>query len=1138
MSTFAKKVTSAVLTSAIVLTTAGSTAGVSAALMNDVDAANALAAAMVIEDKSSNPSAYRLNDTIQRKEALKVMIKLSDKVASEGSCTSPFADIADSDWACKYAVAALDAGFIAANDNFRPDDKVSKIEALKMVMQARGIAKDANTEDWRAAYVKAGVEAGVAETFSDYDTSSTRGVMFTWAAEAINQVEEDVDFDLGSLLGDDIMADDTTDEEATTDETTDTITVSGDDELVVSLNPETPADGLAQADTDRTTLLVFDVKAGSEDVTLKNLTLNFIGLGDYRNLDNVALYNSIGEKVSKTKNFTEVEREISFDNDVVVEAGTTMTLTIAGKITSDGTENATYGVKLVDIEASSDVEGEDLVGALLVPAVFSTVAKLEISDDTANQDVVIGEEVKLAGFSIEEKNDNEDVIIKTITLEQTGSVDADDFGELSLYIEGEKVASDLTLNSDDELVVPLDYELAADTEIDVEVRGVLKSGVGETIEFTLPTDGIYAIGKTSNMVTAVEAFTTNDSVDIAEAKTIEGSEINVSFDRSDIDEAAPAAEEVKVGTLNIASTGGEYTLEEITVEVESLSNSGVLEILDKIELDGKEEDEVVSDNDQDKTVTFKWTDITLNANDSLSYDLTFDVLEEAKKDEQLKFEVKITEVHDEEDDVDYTTSNMDEVLSATTYNTKTIDIDTASMKLVKTTVVDRELVLANGVETVLFKGKLSTGDAGSVEIKDIKFDRAGVSTYTWDLDDIIESATLNIGGQTFDADIDADSIDFTDNVVIAANSDDIVVLLTAVLKDKDGATGTIAIKVAEATLKDSENNTVLESTNDNGDKINDDVVTGEISTTTTLRDKGTMLVKVIQNGDNEDAFEDVVLAGTDSVVLAEVELQAEYEDIKIKNLQFATTGSGFAEAYSNVRIEDGEGNVLVDEGDVSASGSQTIITFDEDQVLANTTNSIDAILVADVSTYSTEGDEDAGYVGTGSIFALYNTGSFDFEGKESGDDITDITDSGTATGEELAIVPALVSIAVTDRLGTDDKYAKIRFTIDKGNNHFDDDDVIVNSIEIETAVSGSGVIVRNDDNVTVVNGDTDTILNLDDATEADYKLNNDDEFEFKVSEDNAEIRIVKKGITYTLDGSEYNTNNDSILDLGEYNESN
>ena len=173
MSTFAKKVTSAVLTSAIVLTTAGSTAGVSAALMSQIDAANTLATNGVIVDQSSNVSAYRLADTIQRKEALKVMMKLSDKTVSQGACTSPFSDIADSDWACKYAVAALDAGFIAGNAKFRPDDNVSKIEALKMVMKARDIAKS-DTSDWRAAYVEGAVAAEIAESFSDYNTSATR----------------------------------------------------------------------------------------------------------------------------------------------------------------------------------------------------------------------------------------------------------------------------------------------------------------------------------------------------------------------------------------------------------------------------------------------------------------------------------------------------------------------------------------------------------------------------------------------------------------------------------------------------------------------------------------------------------------------------------------------------------------------------------------------------------------------------------------------------------------------------------------------------------------------------------------------------------------------------------------------------
>ena len=131
MSTLGKKVTSAVIMSAVVFSTVATGAnGVSAAFTN-LEAANKIANMNIIEDKSSNPASYRMADTIQRQEVLKVMMKLSDKTVSQEACESPFADIADSDWACKYAVAALAAGFIAENDNYRPADKVSKIEALK-----------------------------------------------------------------------------------------------------------------------------------------------------------------------------------------------------------------------------------------------------------------------------------------------------------------------------------------------------------------------------------------------------------------------------------------------------------------------------------------------------------------------------------------------------------------------------------------------------------------------------------------------------------------------------------------------------------------------------------------------------------------------------------------------------------------------------------------------------------------------------------------------------------------------------------------------------------------------------------------------------------------------------------------------
>jgi hypothetical protein len=72
----------------------------------------------------------------------------------------------------------------------------------------------------------------------------------------------------------------------------------------------------------------------------------------------------------------------------------------------------------------------------------------------------------------------------------------------------------------------------------------------------------------------------------------------------------------------------------------------------------------------------------------------------------------------------------------------------------------------------------------SITITDFNFG-TGANDSGEDLDDLIDSAELNIGGQTFDADIDANSVDFNTNLEIAAGEDNVEILLTLVLKDND-----------------------------------------------------------------------------------------------------------------------------------------------------------------------------------------------------------------------------------------------------------------------------------------------------------------------------------------------------------------
>ncbi|MDQ7009451.1 MAG: S-layer homology domain-containing protein [Candidatus Gracilibacteria bacterium] len=911
MSTFVKKVTSAVLVSALVLTTAGSTAGVNAALMSNTNAANILAENNVIVDYSTNPSAYRTADTIQRKEALKVMIKLSDKVASEGSCTSPFSDIADSDWACKYAVVALEAGFIAANDTFRPDDNVSNIEALKMVMQAKGIARDSG--EWKAGYVSAAFDAGIAEVFSDFDTTATRGTMFVWAAEAITIEEEDDDF--GGLFNG--LLDDV--DEPTVDEpTVDEPTVSGDDELTVSLSPETPSDGLAQANTNRVTLLMFDVTAGSEDVTLNQATLNFIGLGDYRNLDEVSIYNSIGEKVSKTKNFTEIEREISFDKNIVVEAGTTMTLTVAGKITdtTGGADNSTYGIKLVDIQASSDVMGEDLVGALLVPAVFANVALLKVSAKKQSGNITIGDTETLVEFDIEEKNDNEDIIVKTITLHlpSTSTIDEDDISNLELYIEGVKVDSTFTVNFDEEIVMAIDYTLAANDRVTFELKGSIAGSVGKDVDFTfVSNDDVYAIGATSGMPVAFDnnQDLSNNSEDLSTARKVEGSEINVSFTKGTQDQARPNSTDIVAGTLNLLALTDNYDIKRLTVTVTASNNTlnkTIAELIENVELGGVSDDGVTGETTQ--TAVYTFDDTTLRANEAKDLDLTFDILDDnTLNGVRLNFQVAITEVNDDIENQDYTSATtpaLSSILSSTALDNKNIDVETGKITVTNVSVIDRDLVIGNGVETVLYKAKISIGDADTITINDFNLKLAAnnslhdtPTTTNEDLDKVIDTATLNIGGQTFSADIDNDSVDFTGiSAAIAAGSDNVELIVTAVLKDNDNIVNNdiLALELDTTTfdVDNSDGDALLKVAPYASTTVGNSVVLDSANsklTKTNLKSEGTFQFAIINNGNNKDDIDSVILAGTTDVALAEFKMEADLEDIYVNSLKIKVPSS-------------------------------------------------------------------------------------------------------------------------------------------------------------------------------------------------------------------------------------------------------
>lgn len=1316
--------------------------GVAAMNLAEIEAATSLANKGVI-NKVDTVADFRLDATITRAEAAKVAAEIAG-IEPNSSCEGKFSDVSattPNTWVCGYVEALLEAGKLSANENYNPERNLSKTESLKMMLEAAGDEVVYDNATWQADFVAHAVANAYISTFTDYNTAATRGFVFV-AADAAHEANSD-DNILDDILNEIEDGDDTT-----TDNGDDnTSVVTGDSVLMVELSPESPSRGLVAADRARTPVLAVEVTAGSEDVELKDLELEYTGLSDSDDIDELAVYLD-NQKVTRgsSKNFDNDQMaNLSFENDTVISAGETKTLVITAKV-AKATGTVSHKVTLVDVDASVDVEMNNISSETFNVVDASNTAKVELDIDKVTTKATVGEEYDLADFTLEETSDKEDVVIKALTFEIEGNLDAEeDLSNIELLVDGDSVASDLYVNSDDEIVANIDYTIESDDKVTFKLVGTIEGSISSTSATTVSLTDFYAIGANTEIIADLSDDGDQLGAELSEF-FIEGSEINVSFDKSDIDEAKPNTDDVLVGTLKLEALS-DYTVEELTVTATANTNN-VEDIIKSIELDGSTADKEENVNSTVATYTFE--DISLNAGETKELDLTFDVVDDVNLNgDNVQFRVTITKVEDEENDETYTsTSNpdLDTILSTNSLDDKTIDIETATFTLTQTKVSQRELVLGNGIDVILFKGKINVGDSSEVQINDMSFGstitRAAGSTFTFD--DVVDNATLNIGGKTFTADVETNGLDFNSmNAVIAAGSDNVEVSVIATLKDNDGIDegDTIALTLSEGDidLEDAEGEDLL-----SGNKTYNPTST---ATTVVLNEAGQLEVRIVQDGDNDDEIEEVVLAGTSNVALAEVEFEADQEDIKVKEMVFSipagsttggtspfsintdttteagsetpatevteitftksatfggtiqvnvngqtsstvvnaadtaadiatavaadivalsntatavvssnkitvtatgdadysdalvnlggtnsevsvnvttqgaadaaqvstvdfgkafeagdsisitvngtkyTSSTGYADlatavsgnsavsaaaagnvvtitasvsnvdftfsasaanvaptvtgdysdTITNVRLMNGS-NVIADGATITfdSVNSQTLVSFEDDFIIEDTSETVHAVLVADIERFTTEGGEISAVIGD--IVVEYNSSEITWA--SSNDDIiatidgtNAATNANAGSSKTVSVAPAIVTVSVVDQLGSNgDDRAKIKFSIDKGNNDFDNDDIRVTKIGLDGAVAG--LVVRNDDNATVTataNGANDEYTIT--SASGDNKIINGDEFEFVVSADETELRIDEIEFSIGAGASiveNISITNDKVIDLGKH----
>lgn len=1033
--TLIKKTTASV--ALVALTSGLFVSGTSAYSTNELTAANFLAKKGYVVDQSANPANYQLDRQVLRQE-IAAVARARANVEKTTTCMNVFRDVSattPNTWACYTVEALANAGLIAKNTNFRPEANITKAEAVGMIVKAAygsEYAPEAGKGDWQKQVVDFAVAKGVVSNFTNYTTPATRGFVFELTA---NTLKENKDTSLEDLLNQLMGKKDESKKEET--KKPENNIVRNDSTLAVTLSPENPANGMVVANSNRAVLLAFDVTAGKEDVTLRKASFKFTGLGDSKIVEDLAIYsNDVKLTKGEPKFNSKQVADVSFDRNIVVKAGETKTLYVTATIKPENASgnianvyNQTVRVSLTNLDSSATVTGASLNGATLTPYAVANRGAVEVDTTSANGKMGIGEETNLYNFSVRESNKKEDVVVKSVTFAEgtTNGVDLDNLANLSLMANGKKLDAKFTIQKS-KIVASLNQVVKSGEKVNFVLRGEATDDLNKRLELKL--DDVYAVGATTDIAVA----TTPAKAYVTTSKNVEGTAVNFTLDRNDVNEISANTDDAKLGDLVFVTTSNYNTDIEVTVsstDVEELELAWDLGKADAAK----------------KVFTFK--DVQLNKG-TTKLPLTADVKENATNNNRIQVKVKVVALEDET--LGEKVANVNKVLNNVEL-TKYVTVKTSGITLTAEKANVTKVVPKNNQEVVLYKGKLDLTGGENITLENLRFDSQNAGQ---DLNDYISGATLSVGGKKFSADVNSNNINVSSIYAeIQKNAKGVEVLLTATLKDKE-LTSNVNLKVAPAEISASSDNAkgnraTIATTGYYGNKV---------STEVNLTSKTTLKVEAVKN-----VVKDNVLAGNKNVTLAAFKLKDTTTDVYFNSLTFTSNQANLASSISNVKLMDGS-TVISN----SATLEGATVKF-ENFTLPQSSKDRNLTVVADVSAVSTAGGQ------TSTIL-----GDVTFTGIVA--DTTDATSDAslaTVASETVKIVPVVVTYQVTEKYGNGQTEAIVKINVDKGDNEISK--ISLKSLNLTNGAALALLKVNGNDiaskDVTAINEDVTNLKSFD-----------------------------------------------------------
>jgi S-layer homology domain len=998
-----------------------------AATYTDLSAANKLATAGVIVDKSATPADYRLGDTLLRQEGVGVAGKalgILNEANEDYTCMNKFSDISEA-WVCRAAELAAKAGLTnASNSTFRPKDNLTKYEAMLFALRSSCMVPEDKSVSGVAAYA---ADAGIITTAASFNgtAAATRGEFFRYVATAME------DSACGDTEDEDVLC--TLFPDLCVDEDTDTETPANGD-VEVSLSDDTPNGRTLPKGANGVWVASYVIEA-SDDTTISGVTLSREGLSEDLDTTGFAiLVDGVRMTDSKDEN-SDDEVTLTLNGGLNIDAGDSVTLDVVIDTATGASTGAEIAVALTEVMTAGDVDGLPVVGETFKIGSIDAPS-LEILTDGSVSDPKLGEvEADLFRFKVENTSDNDTVSLEAITFEQTGGID--ETSELGNFVllKGSEVLATVESTDSKYVTFMLDepLEITEGNTVSLKVAADILGGAAEDVEFGIDQklDVVASTERYGTGVAVTGAPVTFTAVDVdAGAISLVKMDATSTKIREDKDD-------VVLGTLDIVAGQAGLEVKEIGFTVTATADD-VGDLIENVQLRNVKTGARYDLNDDGNLAS------TVESFDDTSFDVSlavgsnkFEFIVDTKNtiadfdtktltlSMDASTQLVVEETSDDEEVTDVTPSSL-------TWKKVDGSESAASVSVVPLSDLTRVRGAAN-VSAIQIE--IKADESSALTLDELKaFIRKDVGgTPGAATNQMVSEVSLFEGTDTSGTPLDAVSGSRLSSGV--ATFDGFEVMIPANGKK----TFTITVSFVDSTTASDAANSpyqveVLGSNISLEDDENDDVVVGGTYTSArdiTITDVGSItLTADANNTENKEVKS--VLGGNTTAVFS-VDVQATNESVDVESVVFTYTAATSNLLAAGARAELWLGDTKIATAPNSDITSTTI-TFGgtnagdlTNLIIPQETKELKLAIISETIGY-----ENAGLVVKG--VDITDVDTVDATGVSSGRDVADATVDVQTSSALFSVIPTILTPSVVATLGTSSASAKVKLTANSGGN--------------------------------------------------------------------------------------------------------